>query len=204
MSNSKLLMLGLLLLGFVFLADFYSGVQEQKRAQQAALEQEKREQEQRAHEQRMQELEEQNRQREDLLRREAEQMQQRQEMIDQAKAMGEKALRGAKLSQGLQMAGLFKMTISEFYQSRGRLPASNNEVGLESPEAYASGALAAAEVRSGGVITLIYNAESGVDGGEIYLLPEARAYGLGWSCETPDYRHIKQLINSCEFELGRH
>jgi hypothetical protein len=204
MSKGKLLGLAVLLLAVGLLADAFSKAQEKKRIHQAAQEQRQRDKDEKMHQQRVQELQEQNRQREALVSREEEQMRLRQEMLAETNKMQDKALRSAKLSQGLQMGAMLKMAVAEFYQMQGRAPASNEEAGLDPPEAYASGTLAAAEVRSGGVIALIYTAASGVNGGEVYLLPKERAFGLGWSCESPDYRDIDQLLPSCVYAQGRH
>ena len=123
----------------------------------------------------------------------------RQEMLEQTNKLQDKALRGAKLAQGLQMSTMFKMAVSEFYQTQGHFPESNQEARLQPPTDFTSGALAAAEIRKNGVITLTYTAETGVDGGEVHLIPNERAFGLGWSCESPDYKDINQLISSCTY-----
>jgi hypothetical protein len=203
MSKGKLLGLILLVSALVLMSDFYSKVQEQKRQIQAAKEQEQRIKEQQAHEQRVQELKELNRQREELLRREDEQMRLQQDMLDQANKMKDKSMRAAKLARGLNMGAMFKMSISQFYQARGRMPLSNQEAGLESPQAYAEGAVAAVEIRDGGVIALVYSQDADIKSGDIYLRPVERAFGLGWSCQSPDYRDINSLLPSCVYDRER-
>jgi flagellar biosynthesis GTPase FlhF len=225
MSKGRLLSLVLLFLALGFMADFYSKAEEQKRLRHAAIEQEKREKEQQAHEQRMKDLQEQNRQREALISREEERMKAlqeqnrqrevlisreeehmrlRQEMLTQANKIQDKAIRSAKLTQGLNTGAILKMAITEFYQSHGRAPESNEEAGLALPAEYAQGALAAAEVRSGGIIALTYTADTGVNSGEIYLLPNERAFGLGWTCKSPDYQDINKLLPSCVYDRARY
>ncbi|CAH0991132.1 hypothetical protein SIN8267_01234 [Sinobacterium norvegicum] len=211
MSKSKLLGLMLLLITLGLMANIISNNHEKKRLAQAVQEQQQRdkeqqqrEEEQRIHQQRLQELQEQNRQREALVSREEEQMRLRQEMLAESDKMQDKALRSAKLSQGLQMGTMLKMTVAEYYQIHGRAPTSNREAGLEQPEAYAAGTLAAAEVRRDGVIALVYTADSGVKGGEVYLRPSEQAFGLAWACESPDYRDIDQLISSCVYAQERY
>ncbi|GAB2899533.1 pilin [Microbulbifer echini] len=204
MSKGRLLGLALLLLALGLMADFYSKIQEKKRLHQAAEAQEQRDKEQKAHQRRMQELQEQNRQRETLISREEELMRLRQDMLIQANKIQNKALRSANLSQGLHMGTILKVAVTEFYQFHGRVPESNGEAGLEEPEEYAKGTLTSAELRAGGVIALIYTADTGIDGGEVYLVPRERAFGLGWSCESPDYRDIDQLLSSCVYAQGRY
>ncbi|GAA5317569.1 MAG: hypothetical protein AseanaTS_27740 [Candidatus Pelagadaptatus aseana] len=204
MSKGKLLGLIILLLAVGLLADFYGKVQEQKRMQLAAQEQAAREKEQQAHEQRMQELQEQNRQREALLRREEEHMRLRQDMLEQSNKLQDRAVKSAKLAQGLQMATHFKMAISQFYQTHGYLPDSNLDIGLGQPLDYAEGAVAATDIRNDGIIAIGYTRETGIPGGEIYLLPQERDFGLSWRCESPDYKNINQLLTSCSYNRNRH
>lgn len=100
--------------------------------------------------------------------------------------------------------GSMKTAIAEYYQTMGRLPASNVEIGLPAPGEYRGKSLKSATVANG-VVELEFNADSGIDGGRIRLVPDlsrADAMGLQWRCESADFAQINDVLPACAYVPG--
>jgi hypothetical protein len=55
------------------------------------------------------------------------------------------------------------------------------------------------QIGSKGVVTLTYDAKSGVDGGTIRLVPTSKAATVSWRCETSSYPDIAVLVPLCDY-----
>jgi len=103
------------------------------------------------------------------------------------------------IAEGFQTGVMLKQAIAEFYYHRGKLPASNKEVGLGAPEVYANHALQRAEVINNGVVKLTYDGLTGVDEGVVRLIPTVVPGMLKWRCETTDYANISKYMPQCQY-----
>ena len=80
------------------------------------------------------------------------------------------------------IAGM-RVAIVEFYQTHGRMPDSQEEAGLPAAEQYRGKSLKSATLLPGGVIELVFDANSGVDGGHIRFIADTshvEAMGIQW------------------------
>jgi len=96
--------------------------------------------------------------------------------------------------------GSMKTAIAEYYLTNGKLPASNAELGLPAPGEYRGTSLKSATVTPQGAIELTFDAASGIDGGQIRLVPDvdrAGAMGIRWRCESADFAQIADLLPAC-------
>lgn len=103
------------------------------------------------------------------------------------------------IAEGFQVGVLLKQATAEFYYHQGKLPSSNQEVGMGAPEVYANNALKSAEVTSNGEIKLTYDARTGVEGGVVSLIPTVVPGMLKWRCETRDYQNIGKYMPQCQY-----
>jgi hypothetical protein len=96
-----------------------------------------------------------------------------------------------------------KVAVVEFYLNRGAWPTSNEEAGLPSPDAYHGETLRKLEV-TGNMVTLTYDAKSGVDGGQIIFTGDGSnpAMGVSWKCTSPNMSFIDMVTPACKYVPG--
>lgn len=95
-----------------------------------------------------------------------------------------------------------RTAIAEYYASMGKMPEKPADAGLSAPEAYRGKTLRSATLQGDGSIDLVFDANSGVDGGHVYLRPDlahADTMGIQWRCETSDYPQIKRALATCDY-----
>jgi hypothetical protein len=100
------------------------------------------------------------------------------------------------------VAGM-RTALAEAYMSMGRMPANAAEAGLSPPEQYRGKMLKSAALLADGTIELVFDAQSGVDGGRVRFVPDlthANATGIQWRCETGDYPLIARAAPTCEYK----
>jgi len=84
------------------------------------------------------------------------------------------------VTEGLSLAGAAKASVTEFYSSKGYMPAVNTSAGLANAVSITGNAVTQVAV-AGGVITITYNAK--VDNGKtLSLSPVTGAGGVQWVC----------------------
>ncbi|MDH3744311.1 MAG: pilin [Acidobacteriota bacterium] len=104
------------------------------------------------------------------------------------------------LEHGLASANPVKRDVIQYYEEYGKMPSSNDELGLPEPADLSGRSLRGIEVTEGGQLILTFSYELGVDQGRIYLTPSlANPTMNSWSCTTPSYPKIEKLIPECEF-----
>jgi type IV pilus assembly protein PilA len=94
-----------------------------------------------------------------------------------------------------------KTAVAEFYANSGHWPAKNEDAGLPTPDTYRGESLRRLDV-NGPVITLTFDARSGIDGGKIVLAGEATpnfAMGINWTCASPNIIDIATIFPTCEY-----
>ena len=103
-------------------------------------------------------------------------------------------------TEGLQVVGTAKVAVAEYFANYGKFPSSNNQVGLGAPDQFSGQSLRRMGISEGGVITLTYDAKSGVDGGIIRLIPDnANPSILKWRCISPNFSDIALTIPQCSY-----
>lgn len=109
------------------------------------------------------------------------------------------------LAEGLQMAANAKTAIAESYQTNMEFPATNQDVGLPAPTQMRGQSLRSLRLSRNGVISLTYDAKTGVDQGVIRLIPDVRAGDgrMSWRCETPSYANIAMFFPQCAYAAPR-
>jgi pilin len=119
---------------------------------------------------------------------------------DMASAADEKSL--LIRSDFSAASGSMKTAIAEYYMNSAKLPASNAAAGLPAADQYRGKSLKSATVTADGSIEFVFDADSGVDGGRIRLIPDisrAEAMGVQWRCESADYPLLKRALPACEY-----
>jgi len=109
--------------------------------------------------------------------------------------------RRAMLHSALASASMFKVAVTEFYLLEGRLPASNNQVGLATPADYRSDAVRSIAIGAGGIITVTLNEKLAASAKtEIILEPQAtKDARIGkWQCTSNAARDIQAMLASCK------
>jgi hypothetical protein len=113
------------------------------------------------------------------------------------------AVAGAFIASDFQIATMAKVAIAEALMTNGVAPNSNTEAGLAAPTDLHGQSLRAVHVRQGGEIEVVYDQQSGVDGGSIRLIPDLelalRSGVINWRCETDDYPEIAKFMPACHY-----
>lgn len=107
------------------------------------------------------------------------------------------------IREDMHVFAAMRVAIAEYYASMGKMPATHADVGLPAPEQYRGRSLKSAALSPDGTIELVFDAQSGVDGGRVLFVPDtahAEAMGIQWNCETPDYPLIKRALPTCDYK----
>jgi hypothetical protein len=106
------------------------------------------------------------------------------------------------LAEGLHIAASAKTAVAESYMTQMRWPSSNREAGLPDANQLKGQSLQSVRLSGAGVISLTFDAKSGVDRGVIRLTPKARQNGgaVSWQCESPSYENIATVIAECVYK----
>jgi hypothetical protein len=100
-----------------------------------------------------------------------------------------------------------RVAVAEYYATTGgKMPATQADMGLPPPEHYRGQSMKSATLLPDGRIELVFDAQSGVDGGRILFVPDlthALAMGIQWRCETPDYPRIKRALAACDYQPAK-
>jgi hypothetical protein len=121
------------------------------------------------------------------------------QLNDQQRAQWEKI--GLAMVEGVPIASRMRPVILDYYYGKGKLPATNADLGLLAPDQYRGKLLQSATVLSEGRVELVFDAQSGVDGGRVLFTPLIRSgtTHVEWSCETPDFPLIQCAVSECNY-----
>ena len=115
-------------------------------------------------------------------------------MDAQARTMDERTA----AMDAVQRATMFRVALTEYYQTNGRWPQDAEEVGLPPPEDSRGGAVKSVAVGSKGVVTVNLIGPFG-DGSSIVLRPQANAAGvIEWACEAHGNDALKRAMPRCK------
>ena len=103
----------------------------------------------------------------------------------------------SEVAQGVDLTGRARSLIAEYIGQRGRLPDSNDALGLPRPEAIHARYVSSVRVIGGKVVVTYGNeANARIRGGHVVIAPMGNAAALHWQCSSPDIRD-RYLPESC-------
>ncbi len=85
------------------------------------------------------------------------------------------------VTEGLNLAAAAKTAVSEFFASRGTLPASNASAGVASAQSIRGNAVDQVAVGAGGAITITYSLAS-IAAKTITMTPTTAGGAIAWNC----------------------
>jgi type IV pilus assembly protein PilA len=91
-----------------------------------------------------------------------------------------------QVSDGLSLASGAKTAVAEFYQNRGRWPASNASAGLAATLSITGNFTTGVAVGASGVITATYGdeANAAITGSTVTLVPSSAGGSVEWDCSS--------------------
>lgn len=89
----------------------------------------------------------------------------------------------ARVAEGLSLASAAKAGVAEFYFNNGRFPSVNASAGLADKDAIKGDAVKRVEVKTGGVIEIVYNEKVEADK-TLVLSPVSNVGGVVWQCSA--------------------
>lgn len=106
--------------------------------------------------------------------------------------------RAALIMDAVRRATMYRVALTEYYQTNGRWPQDADEAGLPSPEEARGGAVQAVELDRHGVVTVRLDGRFGRDG-TLVLRPTANgATGtIDWRCEVQGGPDLKKTLPRC-------
>ncbi|MDN5925199.1 MAG: pilin [Xanthomonadales bacterium] len=111
---------------------------------------------------------------------------------------------GAYLLEGFRAVTAAKLAATEYFYTHGKFPASNAQVGIVAPDQFTGRSLRSMALSEGGVITLTFDAKSGVDNGIIKFVPRsANSPQVKWLCTSPDFKEIALSFPQCSYTGGK-
>jgi Pilin (bacterial filament) len=119
----------------------------------------------------------------------------REAMDAQAKEMDRRGL----VLDAASRATMFRVALTEYYQSNGRWPRDADEAGLPSPGESRGGAVSGIALGAEGVVTVKLD-ERFSSGSAIVLRPTANAASgiVDWNCEVAGDALLKQAMPRCK------
>jgi hypothetical protein len=105
---------------------------------------------------------------------------------------------GFVMREGLYTVARIRPAVINYYETEGKWPATNAAAGLPAPDQYDGESFRSVTVLPDGRFVLVFNAQSGVDGGRVQLVP-VTGRTLNWRCETSDYPLIKCAVPTCDY-----
>lgn len=110
--------------------------------------------------------------------------------------------RRAMVYSAIASTSMFKVAVTEFYLTEGKLPFSNNQIGFGAPSEYGSDAVRSIGISAGGTITVNLNEKLAASSTttEITLQPQLTKDGrIGkWQCSSNATRDIQEMLASCK------
>ncbi|HWP20817.1 MAG TPA: pilin [Burkholderiaceae bacterium] len=100
------------------------------------------------------------------------------------------------VSEGLTLAGGAKASVTEFFSSQGRFPASNASAGLATSTDIKGNAVTSVAVGANGLITITYN-DKVTNNATVLLSPLSGAGGVTWRCKAGSNMLPKYLPSNC-------
>lgn len=115
-------------------------------------------------------------------------------MAAEAEAMDRRAM----VSDAVRRATMFRVSLTEYYQTNGRWPGDADEAGLPSPEEMRGGAVRAVSLGEQGRVSIALD-DRFAPGSTIVLEPVADAMGtIDWRCRVEGDPTLKQSLPRCE------
>jgi hypothetical protein len=119
-------------------------------------------------------------------------------MAPQDFGVGQIRTRKQALSDGLVIANRVKTPYAEYYANTGKAPENNQDLQLPPPDTFRGVSLQRIDTSPRG-ITLTYDEKSGVPDGRIVLTAQFIDGNIKWTCTSPSYADITNLIPACTY-----
>lgn len=98
----------------------------------------------------------------------------------------------------LMRAQMFRVALTEYYQTNGEWPANAQQAGLESASAYAGGAVTGIEVGAHGVVIIKIN-NAFTPASQIVFEPKPHATGMvDWRCSVQGSDELRRYLLACK------
>lgn len=119
----------------------------------------------------------------------------RQAFDAQAAESGKRGL----VSDAVQRATMFRVSLTEYYMANGRWPGDADEAGLPSPSEMRGGAVRTVTLGAQGTVTIALD-DSFDAGSVIVLKPDVNTASgaVDWNCEVKGDRVLKQTMPRCK------
>ena len=115
-------------------------------------------------------------------------------MDAQVQAMDRREL----VSDAVRRATMYRVALTEYYQTNGRWPQDADEAGLPSPDEMRGGAVRSVTVGTQGRVIIALD-DTFAPGSTIVLAPQANASGiLDWQCEVKGDPSLAQSLPRCK------
>lgn len=111
-----------------------------------------------------------------------------------------RSLQSEHIRYGLQAISMYRRVVEEVYYAKSKLPASNAEIGLDSPEKNRSSKVESLEVLAEGVLIVRLANFPNASGIWLRLVPELPSGNLpmNWKCES-NFPDVKMLLPPCSY-----
>lgn len=101
--------------------------------------------------------------------------------------------------KGFVAASAFKVGMVEYYQTEGKWPATNKDIGLNEPASFEVGNLKSVGIAAGGQVKIVYAAAAGKTE-TLSLQGVANPNGqVSWTCVTSDISDIASIVPGCAY-----
>jgi len=104
------------------------------------------------------------------------------------------------VAEGLTLASGAKASVTEFYSSNNRFPATNTSAGLASATSISGNAVSSVTVGTNGVITIVYTSKVDASNNAVTLSPSTASGGsVMWKCAPASSAGVasKYLPSNC-------
>ncbi len=105
----------------------------------------------------------------------------------------------ALVADAVQRVTMFRVALTEHYQTNGRWPRDADEAGLPLPDEMRGGAVRTVTIGAQGAITIALDDRFGA-GSVVVLKPDVNAASgvVDWNCEVKGDRALKQAMPRCK------
>ncbi len=117
----------------------------------------------------------------------------------------DRARRGRAFSEGFMAAQQAKLSVVEYFQTEGRWPTGNKELGLPAAESYRTETLRSLNVEPAAKAVRIrvkFVNQSGAEQQLLMVAETSEAGQITWTCRSPDVKDIQEIMPTCRYRAG--
>ncbi len=112
--------------------------------------------------------------------------------------------RARPLSEAFIAAQQVKLATAEFFQSEGKWPTFNKEVGLPAADSFQTETIRSVALEpaaKGARIRIKFKNETGIEQQLLMLANLGGAGQVSWSCISPDVKDINEILPGCRYQV---